>query len=903
MHTHAQLSAAPKPKTPLHAPPNLSAILRCTGIHPKLRVGAVDDPAEAEADRIADQVMRIREPKAGDVVHRKCAACEDEDNLHRKEASAASRQGGALSPAAESLVRNLGPGIPLPASERAFFEPRFGRDLSGVRIHTDSIASKTADALNAHAFAVGHNIVFGNCQFAPKMEQSRQILAHELAHVCQCSNSLPSNSDGLIRRLTFGELERKLWSYVPDAAKPFVEPIAREAKHKIEIVIPPNTEIPKEIEQTVVQPTLHAADSVVKNVSVAAPDIEKAKRKLSNLGDYAKNKIKQAARGQIERKIGRTKGVFLEATSLFDTIAWANFEAHRILEKATSDNASAKTVLSIADYITGYSGSMMAAKKLGLVDAETGAPAVSSAFGNFVDTNVEKGLTSLLGPSTEENSLMFTEYELGELEGAIGTQVALSFVGAEEVQLVLKGIGALGAVKGLVDAIDANKGSWYKDPQMWSGILNIVLSVLSLKAGSKAGGKIVAIVLASGGVLNAVPAIWQLYNDWKATEGKPDREKIIKRDMGNVIKILSQVVIDIIKHDSAKKTSAEKPSIAPTIDQAPSLTNHEPASPHPDSALGKTTQEEANRTKTPAVDVEKPGAKQKIEDLDHAPLVDEAKVKAQEAGTGEHEVKVTQDGIYVCSPKPCPVLHLEYAAELKKNKLLQQDVLELDALRKSDPVAAAKKAKIVQGLLENARKNEAKIDAEFDSFMNLTKEAEDMPNLKSLGPKSSNQSSSQLTSGALLPDLIHHEQRRDAFQQLKAQDSTLKSRPGKTPDGVEVNPSPGLQSAHITPQSVFFNDPRYNPQKMITRLLPTGRGHKHTLFDQHWQAQFREIRERTGRNWTTVEEVTKVVSKAARESGAFTAGEAESMVQLLHEDMKVQMGLLDTDVLRMPGAN
>jgi hypothetical protein len=100
---------------------------------------------------------------------------------------------------------------------------------------------------------------------------------------------------------------------------------------------------------------------------------------------------------------------------------------------------------------------------------------------------------------------------------------------------------------------------------------------------------------------------------------------------------------------------------------------------------------------------------------------------------------------------------------------------------------------------------------------------------------------------------------------------------------------------------VFFNDPRYNPGNMITRLLPTGRGQKHTVFDQHWQAQFREIQQRTGRNWTTVAEVTEVVSRAARESGAFNPGEAESMSQLLHEDMKVQMGLSDSDVLRMPG--
>ena len=78
-----------------------------------------------------------------------------------------------------------GTGQPLPASERTFFEPRFGRDFSNVRVHTDNRAARTAQAINARAFTLGRDVVFGSGQFAPGAHFSRKLLAHELAHVVQ----------------------------------------------------------------------------------------------------------------------------------------------------------------------------------------------------------------------------------------------------------------------------------------------------------------------------------------------------------------------------------------------------------------------------------------------------------------------------------------------------------------------------------------------------------------------------------------------------------------------------------------------------------------------------------------------------------------------------------------------
>jgi hypothetical protein len=82
------------------------------------------------------------------------------------------------------LARNPA-GQPLGASARAYFEPRFGRDLSAVHLHTDAEAADSASALDARAYTVGRHVFFGASQYAPDTTDGRKLLAHELTHVVQ----------------------------------------------------------------------------------------------------------------------------------------------------------------------------------------------------------------------------------------------------------------------------------------------------------------------------------------------------------------------------------------------------------------------------------------------------------------------------------------------------------------------------------------------------------------------------------------------------------------------------------------------------------------------------------------------------------------------------------------------
>lgn len=77
------------------------------------------------------------------------------------------------------------PGQPLDATTRGFFAARFGHDFANVRIHADSEAAESARSVNALAYTVGPDVVFGAGRYAPDTRDGQQLLAHELTHVIQ----------------------------------------------------------------------------------------------------------------------------------------------------------------------------------------------------------------------------------------------------------------------------------------------------------------------------------------------------------------------------------------------------------------------------------------------------------------------------------------------------------------------------------------------------------------------------------------------------------------------------------------------------------------------------------------------------------------------------------------------
>jgi hypothetical protein len=66
-------------------------------------------------------------------------------------------------------------------------EHRFGHDFGHVRVHADARAADSAQAVNALAYTVGDDIVFGQGRYRPRSRAGQRLLAHELAHTVQQS--------------------------------------------------------------------------------------------------------------------------------------------------------------------------------------------------------------------------------------------------------------------------------------------------------------------------------------------------------------------------------------------------------------------------------------------------------------------------------------------------------------------------------------------------------------------------------------------------------------------------------------------------------------------------------------------------------------------------------------------
>lgn len=151
----------------------------------KAKLSQPGDACEREADRVADEVMRLPDQTNEDEKRKRLEA---ETTVQAKEEAGESAE---ITPEVESEIANLqSGGEPLSESVRADFEPRFGLDFSDVRVHKGSQAAETARALNARAYTTGRDITFGAGEYAPETDEGKRLIAHELTHVVQQNSSI-----------------------------------------------------------------------------------------------------------------------------------------------------------------------------------------------------------------------------------------------------------------------------------------------------------------------------------------------------------------------------------------------------------------------------------------------------------------------------------------------------------------------------------------------------------------------------------------------------------------------------------------------------------------------------------------------------------------------------------------
>ncbi|MEH2165145.1 MAG: DUF4157 domain-containing protein [Nostoc sp.] len=185
--------------------------LRCP--QAKLTVGEPGDKYEQEADRVANQVMRMVVPDKlnpptveplQDSLQRKCATCEQEEDKVQAKPSIQAATDGVLQAGdnIESQINSSKGGGSLLSDEvRDFMQPRFSADFSSVRVHTGSDAVQMNRELGAQAFTHGSDIYFGS----GKLPGNHELMAHELTHVVQQTGKRElqrqENNEGTIQKL------------------------------------------------------------------------------------------------------------------------------------------------------------------------------------------------------------------------------------------------------------------------------------------------------------------------------------------------------------------------------------------------------------------------------------------------------------------------------------------------------------------------------------------------------------------------------------------------------------------------------------------------------------------------------------------------------------------------------
>jgi len=176
---------APKSSTPTLVQPASQSLpgTRTSGSHPALAPTTIQTKKDQRTQEDAPESEK--EPE-GDIMRQDAGAIADSAS-------------GNPAPPIVSEVLSSGSGQPMEPTTSDFMESRFGQDFSDVRIHTDSRASESAEAINALAYTSGSDIVFGEGQYAPETDSGKHLLAHELTHTVQQGGGV-QRREGVVQR-------------------------------------------------------------------------------------------------------------------------------------------------------------------------------------------------------------------------------------------------------------------------------------------------------------------------------------------------------------------------------------------------------------------------------------------------------------------------------------------------------------------------------------------------------------------------------------------------------------------------------------------------------------------------------------------------------------------------------
>lgn len=199
------------------------------------------------------------------------------------------------------------------------------------------------------------------------------------------------------------------------------------------------------------------------------------------------------------------------------------------------------------------------ARRHGAIDPVTGAPSVAplvTKAGDLVEYAIDSAAAAAGVPAEEG---LLTEREIGQIEGALGSQVLLSMIGVEEIQVVLKAAGGIGAVRAIIAAAQQNPDGFARSKEFWLAVANAALFVLGLRAASVQQKLTTIVVDTLSLTLATAPAVLTFSQDLVHAQG-PDRDQILHRDFYQVVRAVAEALRQVIQHQATLRRTRAKPS-------------------------------------------------------------------------------------------------------------------------------------------------------------------------------------------------------------------------------------------------------------------------------------------------------------------------------------------------------
>jgi hypothetical protein len=613
------------------------------------------------------------------------------------------------------------PGQPMPRATRTRMEEKFGEDFSAVRIHADAAAQNSAAAVNARAYTVGRDIVFGRA--APDVASSagQRLLGHELAHVVQQSRG--SVAAGI------------------DPA-PSLEAEAKQAGDAIAAGRPASaaSAAPVGLQRDAEQPDYPAMEKVTGYVAQALGFNETTSRVVAaSLEGGMSGFSHQWNEGKTGERLGKKVKNFsiTDVPDLIKGYLVGVFEG--VVSPITDLFAIGVMVEQLNAFLNNLASSAiskaveLANELRGLVDslASLGKPIKDFFLG--LKRNPRETFKMLVGMLNSNGGLVEKAVDfarsLGRTQGAAVAKSLESPWEEKTKQPEEKPVGALGYVSNLFgEGRDALiEAPWAKVGNkagyaLGFALIQVVLLVFSegignlitqigrslgglAKAGTFLGRTIEGVakfVTMAGGIITKVEEAVNAVVQFLLKPMMPVLEPLLKPLAGVMERMggFLRKLFGIAEKDAAQvATTAATKALGGTHPPPPTSHLPTPATPHahaPPAPAAKapvphgephptpkpmaTTSEPAPAT--PAAEPRAPAAKTPESHPQAKALEPHKPITEPEPVGGGHHVQTTPDGFELCSPPPCPNLRLMYKEQLAANDELRREMERLDTMRK-----------------------------------------------------------------------------------------------------------------------------------------------------------------------------------------------------------------------------